>query len=41
MCYNDKVTDKNRAFDAVGCVRFGLLGGCGFVGDKTLRRVRR
>ena len=30
MGYNNRVTDKNRAFDAVGCVRFGLLGGLRF-----------
>ena len=27
MCYNKGVTDKNRAFDAVGCVRFWLAWG--------------
>ena len=30
MCYNDTVTDKNRAFDAVGCVRFWLAWGLRF-----------
>ena len=40
MCYNNVGTDENRAFDAVGCVRLACLGGCGFVGDKTLRRMR-
>ena len=40
MCYNDNVIDK-IALGRGGLCSVWLAIGDGFVGDKTLRRVRR